>query len=188
MAGFGCPPRRKRTFFSLGALNAAIAELLVRLNERPFRKREGSRQTLFAALDRPALRSLPAEPYHYGEWKTASRVGIDYHVECDHHWYSVPYQLTQCQVDVRATASTIEIFHRGSRVASHARSHEQHRHTTVREHQPKAHQRYSEWTPTRIVDWSKKIGPATAQVVQRILTGNRHPEQGYWSAWASSRG
>ena len=172
---------RKRTFFSLGELNQAIAELLVLLNERPFRKREGSRQTLFAALDKPALRALPAERYHYGEWKTGARVGIDYHVESDHHWYSVPYQLTQREVDVRATASSIEIFHQGIRVASHARSYQHHHHTTATEHQSKAHQRYSEWTPTRIVDWSETIGRSTAQVVQRILTGKRHPEQGYRS-------
>ena len=154
--------------------------ILAALRKQTFRKRDGSRRSLFEALDRPALRPLPAERYHYGEWKT-SRAGIDYHVESDHHWYSVPYQLTQCEVDVGATASTIEIFHRGARVASHARSYEQHRHTTIHEHRPKAHQRHMEWTPARIVDWSKTIGQATAQVVESILAGNRHPEQGYRS-------
>jgi len=171
---------RKRTFFSLGEVNEAIATLLVRLNERPFRKREGSRQTLFETLDRPALKPLPMERYQYGEWKTV-RVNIDYHVEFDRHWYSVPYQLTQRQVEVRATASTVEVFHKGIRVASHARSHAAHRHTTTHEHRPKAHQRHLEWTPSRIIEWCGKIGPATAQVVDRILASNRHPEQGYRS-------
>jgi len=171
---------RKRTFFSLGEVNEAIAELLIRLNERPFRKREGSRQSLFETLDRPALQPLPAERYQYGEWKTV-RVNIDYHVELDLHWYSVPYQLTQHQVEIRATETTVEIFHKGTRVASHARSHAANRHTTIHEHRPKAHQRHLEWTPSRIVEWSGKIGPAAAQVVERILTGKRHPEQGYRS-------
>jgi transposase len=171
---------RKRTFFSLGEVNGAISELLVRLNERPFRKLEGSRQSLFETLDRPALKPLPAERYQYGEWKTV-RVNIDYHVDLDRHWYSVPYQLTQQQVEIRATATTVEIFHKGTRVASHARSHAATRHTTLHEHRPKAHQRHLEWTPSRIVEWSGKIGPATAQVVDRILTGKRHPEQGYRS-------
>ena len=171
---------RKRTFFSLGELNEAIAELLVRLNERPFRKRDGSRRTLYETLDRPALKPLPAERYQYGEWKTV-RVNIDYHVEFDLHWYSVPYQLTQQEVEVHATASTVEIFHKGIRVASHARSHQAHRHSTIHQHRPKAHQRYLEWTPSRIVEWSGKIGPVTAQVVERILAGNRHPEQGFRS-------
>jgi transposase len=171
---------RKRTFFSLGELNQALAELLVRLNERPFRKREGSRRTLFETLDRPALKPLPSERYQYGEWKSA-RVNIDYHVEFDRHWYSAPYPLTQQQVEVRATASTVEIFHKGVRVASHPRSAAAHRHTTTPAHRPKAHQRYLEWTPSRLVEWSRKIGPATAQVVERILAGNRHPEQGFRS-------
>jgi transposase len=171
---------RKRSFFSLGEVNEAIAELLARLNERPFRKRDGSRQTLYETLDRPALKPLPAERYQYGEWKTV-RVNIDYHVEVDHHWYSVPYALTQQEVEIRATASTVEVFHKGVRVASHARSHAPHRHTTIHAHRPKAHQRYLEWTPSRIVEWSGKIGPATAQVVDRILASNRHPEQGFRS-------
>lgn len=171
---------RKRSFFSLGEVNEAIAELLARLNERPFRKRDGSRQTLYETLDRPALKPLPAERYQYGEWKTV-RVNIDYHVEVDHHWYSVPYALTQQEVEIRATASTVEVFHKGIRVASHARAHAPHRHTTIHAHRPKSHQRYLEWTPSRIVEWSGKIGPATAQVVDHILTSNRHPEQGFRS-------
>ncbi len=171
---------RKRRFFSLGEVNEAIAELLVRLNERPFCKREGSRKTLYETLDRPALKPLPAERYQYGEWKTA-RVNIDYHVELDRHWYSVPYALTQQEVEIRATASTVEMFHKGVRVASHARSHAPHHHTTKHEHRPKSHQRHLEWTPSRIVEWSGTIGPATAQLVDRILSSNRHPEQGFRS-------
>lgn len=171
---------RKRTFFTLGELNEAIAELLAHLNERPFRKREGSRRTLFETLDRPALKALPTERYQYGEWKTV-RVNIDYHVEFDRHWYSVPYQLTQQQVDIRATAATLEVFHKGVRVASHIRSYTPHQPTTIHEHMPKAHQRYTEWTPSRVVEWSAKIGPETGQVVERILASKRHPEQGFRS-------
>lgn len=86
-------------------------------------------------------------------------VNIDYHVEFDHHWYSVPYQLTQQEVEVRTTATTVEIFHKGQRVASHARSYAPHCATTVEEHRPKAHQRYLAWTPSRLVAWAATIGP-----------------------------
>ena len=111
---------RKRKFFSLGEANQAIGELLARLNQRGFRKREGSRQSLFEQLGKPALQPLPSERYQYGEWQTV-RVNSDYHIEFDHHWYSVPYQLTQQEVEVRAAATTVEIFDKGLRVASHAR-------------------------------------------------------------------
>jgi transposase len=171
---------RNRTFFSLGQVNQAIAELLTRLNDRPFRKMAGSRRSLFESLDRPALKPLPSQRYQYGEWKRA-RVNIDYHVEYGHHWYSVPYQLTQQEVEIRATASTVEVFHKGQRVASHPRSTVEHRHTTTHEHRPKAHQRHMEWTPSRVVEWCGKIGPATASVVDCILASNRHPERGYRS-------
>ena len=112
---------RKRKFFSLDEVNQAIAELLVRLNQRPFRKREGSRATLFAQLDRPALKPLPATRYQFGEWETA-RVNIDYHIEVERHYYSVPYALVHQEVDVHLTAETVEVLHRGVRVASHVRS------------------------------------------------------------------
>jgi transposase len=171
---------RKRKFFTLAELNQAIAELLTRLNERPFRKRDGCRRSLFELLDQPVLHPLPAERYQYGDWET-HRVNIDYHVALDHHWYSVPYQLVQQEVEVRATAATVEIFHRGVRVASHARSHVSHRATTVTEHRPKAHQRYLEWTPSRLVDWAHKIGPATAHLFEKIMASKPHPEQGYRS-------
>src|SRR5205823_10506090 len=102
-------------------------------------------------------------------------------VEFDHHWYSVPYQLTQQEVDVRATATIVEIFHRGVRVASHVRSHLVDRASTITEHRPKAHQRHLEWTPSRLVDWAKTVGPATADLFERIIAAKRHPEQGYRS-------
>ena len=171
---------RKRSFFSLGEVNEAVAGLLTRLNERPFRKQEGSRRTLFDTVDRPALQPLPAERYSYGEWKTA-RVNIDYHVEFDRHWYSVPYQLTQREVEIRASASTVEIFHRGERVASHLRSFVARRFTTTHEHRPKSHQRYLEWTPSSVIEWVGTIGPAATEVATRILASNHHPEQGYRS-------
>lgn len=169
---------RNRIFFSLTELNQAIAELLVRLNERPFKKLPGSRRELFETLDRPALRPLSADPYQFAEWNKA-RVHIDYHVAIEGHYYSVPYQLVKRELDVRLTAHTVECFHRGQRVASHVRSSLKGRHTTVAEHMPKAHREYAEWTPQRLIRWAEQTGPATAGVVQHILERRAHPQQGF---------
>ena len=171
---------RKRKFFSLTELDEAVAELLERLNHRPFRKREGTRRTLFETLDQPALRPLPAERYQYGEWRTA-RVNIDYHVEFERHYYSVPYQLTGQAVELRASSATVEVFHRGVRVASHVRSSVPHDASTVTEHRPKSHQKHLEWTPSRLVQWAASVGPSTAGVCQRILDSKPHPEMGFRS-------
>jgi transposase len=171
---------RKRKFFSLGEVNQAIAELLTKLNDRPFRKAEGTRRGWFDALDKPALSDLPAERYQYGDWSTA-RVNIDYHVVFDHHFYSVPYRFVHEPVEVRSSASTVEIFHKGVRVASHVRSHAPNKATTADEHRPKSHQRYMQWTPSRIVEWGGKLGPLTAELFARILASKRHPEQGFRS-------
>lgn len=171
---------RHETFFSLAALNARIAELLADLNARPMRLYRASRRELFERLDQPALRPLPIEAFVYGEWKTV-RVNVDYHVELHGHYYSVPYPLMHEVVDVRASVSTVEIFHRGQRVAAHARSDVRGRHTIEPAHMPKAHQRHLEWTPSRIIGWAQTIGPATAALVEAILADRPHPEQGYRS-------
>jgi transposase len=171
---------RKRKFFSLTEVNQAIAELLVRLNERPFRKRPGNRATLFAQQDRPALKPLPATRYQFGEWKTA-RVNIDYHMEVERHFYSVPYALVHQEMDVHLTADTVEVLHRGVRVASHVRSHEPGKATTLTEHRPKSHQKYLGQTPSRLIDDAQQVGPCTGQLVAAILAAKRHPEQGFRS-------
>ncbi len=171
---------RKRKFFSLGEVNAAIAELLTRLNDRPFRKMDGTRRSLFEALDKPALRALPAERYQYGDWATA-RVNIDYHVVFEGHFYSVPYRLVQEQVKIRSSAGTVEIFHKGVRVASHVRSRAPNKATTAGEHRPKSHQRHLQWTPSRLVEWGRTVGPLTAELLERILASKPHPEQGFRS-------
>lgn len=169
---------RHRTFIGLAALNQAIRELLQRLNQRKFRKLDATRAELFERLDRPALQPLPAEPFLYGEWKKA-RVNIDYHVEIERHYYSVPYRLVHEPVEARIRAATVEIFHRGRRVATHARSSVAGGFSTLAEHRPAKHQHYLEWTPERLRAWAAKIGVSAAGVVGRILESRRFPEQGY---------
>jgi transposase len=169
---------RHHKFHALAELNEAIAELLEQLNHRPFRKREGSRASLFAELDRPALQPLPAERYVLAYWKTV-RASIDYHVEVDRHFYSVPYQLAGQKLEARYTVSTVEIFLSGKRVASHARSHAAYCHTTIAEHMPRSHQAHLEWTPSRLIHWAEGVGAATAELVRTILERKPHPEMGY---------
>jgi transposase len=171
---------RHMTFFSIDELNRAIAELLPLLNERPFKKLPGSRRDLYEQLDRPALTALPPQPYVFATWKKA-RVNIDYHIELERHYYSVPYQLVRTEVEARLSAHTVEIFHRGKRVASHRRSQHWGRHTTIAAHMPRPHREYAEWTPRRLVEWALKNGPATGELIDQILTRRRHPQQGFRS-------
>lgn len=170
---------RNRTFFSLGELNTAIRELLVQLNNREFPKLKGeSRRSLFDRYDKPALKPLPAQPYEYGHW-SKPRVNIDYHVEVDKHFYSVPCRLVREEVDARLTASTVEIFHKSNRVASHPRSYLVSKATTIIEHMPKSHQEYGAWPPSRLAKWADEIGPNAAAVAEKILARPIHPALGY---------
>ncbi|MBA3018944.1 MAG: IS21 family transposase [Desulfobacteraceae bacterium] len=169
---------RNHTFFSLAEPNKAISQKLTELNDRKFQKLDTTRREMFENIDKPALKPLPAAKYEYAEWKKA-RVNIDYHIEFDRHYYSVPCQLRKEQVDVRFTDTTVEILFRNKRVASYPRSYKQGAFTTCREHMPKSHQQYLEWTPSRIIKWAASNGPRTAQLVMAIINSRHHPEQGF---------
>lgn len=169
---------RHQIFYSLHEANAAIFELLKKLNSKKMQKIKKSRRELFEALDQPVLKPLPLEPYRFTEFKTA-RVNIDYHIEVDEHYYSVPCTFSGKLVEARFSGSFIEIFFDGKRIASHPRSHASHRHSTTKEHMPKSHQRYVEWTPSRILHWGESIDPSFKQLFESILKSRPHPEQGY---------
>ncbi len=173
-------PLRNRVFHSIAQANRAIEEHLVWLNDRRMRGMDASRAELFADVDRPAMGPLPEHPYEFATWREA-RVNIDYHVEIDGHYYSVPYHLVREKVDVRLTKGTVEICHRGKRVASHPRSFSRGKATTTDDHRPAAHKAYLEWTPSRIVSWANETGPATAKLVDGIMRSKPHPEMGYRS-------
>ncbi len=168
---------RKQPFFTLASLNQAIRFLLADLNNRPFKKRPGSRQSQFESIDKPALRPLPPSPYEYLEVKKA-RVHLDYHVEYDGHFYSVPYQLVKQNVMIHASRTTLTINHQGKQVAHHPRAFK-HGHTTDTTHMAKAHLKHQEWSPQRFVLWATRIGAYTTLVVEHQLAGRRHPEHGY---------
>lgn len=170
---------RNQTFFSLDEANTAIAEVMTRMNTRPMRKLGVSRADLLDSLDRPALRALPLEDYEYAEWRLV-RAGLDYHVEIESFYYSVPHALIREQVDARITTRTIELFYRGKRVAAHQRRYgAAPRHGTDIEHMPRAHRHYAEWSPERFCRWGADIGPGTEGLMLAILSRRPHPEQGF---------
>lgn len=173
-------PLRNRTFFSLAELNEAIGERVEQLNQRVIKKLGASRQELFEQLDRPALIPLPATRYEKGDWKDC-RVNIDYHIEVDCNYYSVPYQLLHEMVEARFTATTVEVFYKSRRVTSHSRLRGRGRASTLTEHMPRSHRAHAEWTPSRLIRWAEKTGPAAGRVVAEILRSRPHPEQGFRS-------
>lgn len=171
---------RNHTFFSLAEVNERIRELLERLNTRRFKKLDTSRKELFETIEKSSLKPLPLTRYQYAEWKKAT-VNIDYHIEVDGHFYSVPYQLARKQVEVRLTSTTVEVLSHSRRIATHQRSYQKGKFTTLHEHRPKSHQRYLEWTPSRIINWAEKTGTCTATLVETIMSTKKHPEQGFRS-------
>lgn len=171
---------RNHRFFSLSELNRGIVDLMKDFNARPFKKLPGCRQSAFFELDRPALRPLPATRYEFAEWKVV-KAGPDYHVEVVDHYYSVPYRYAREKVDARFTATTVEVFHRGTRIASHLRNDARGRHTTMDAHMPPAHQAVQGWNAPRLLEWAERIGPHAKAVVDSILHQRRHPQQGYRS-------
>ncbi|MGJ5843037.1 IS21 family transposase [Microvirgula aerodenitrificans] len=171
---------RHTVLFDVHAADAAVSGLLGSLNNRPFQKLDGSRASLFAALDSPALMPLPAQPWQWATFKTV-KAHIDYHVEVEFHRYSVPHSLVGLELQARVTDALVEVLHRGQRVACHARSSRRGGFTTVDEHMPAAHRAHKQWTPERLIHWGAGIGPNTGQFVAQLLQRFKHPEHGYRS-------
>jgi transposase len=173
---------RNRRFYSLAEINQVIREeCLEKINTRVMRHFGKSRRELWELYDRPNLKPLPARPYEFATWKMV-RLNIDYHIEFERHYYSAPYRLVREELWVRSTAQTVEIFHKGVRVASHVRSFIPYKATTDASHMPPGHQRHVEWTPSRIIQWAAKTGPGCSALVSAILKSKKHPELGYRSA------
>jgi transposase len=177
---------RNHRFFSLAELNRAIKQKLAAFNDRALQKLKVSRRHLFETVDKPALLPLPAYPYEYAQWKQAT-VNIDYHIEVNRHFYSVPHQLRGRRLDVRITATTVEVFLKNRRVAGHKKSIRPYGHTTLAQHMPKAHQKHLQWTPSRIINWAAKMGPNTKCLVTEIMQRRTHPEQGFRSCMGVMR-
>jgi transposase len=169
---------RNRRFFSIVELNEAIGDCVTALNNRVSRHLGASRRALFEQVERSALKPLPAEPYVFAAWKEC-RVGLDYHVEVEKHYYSAPHMLLREKLWARITARTVELFYRGKRVAAHVRSSSNRRHTTVREHMPSSHRRYADWTPESLKRRAGEIGRSTSALIEIILRERTHPEQGF---------
>jgi transposase len=170
---------RNRRFHGLAEVNAAIGELLVALNEQRVLRHLGrTRRQLFEEIDAPKLKALPAEPYALAEWRVR-KVGLDYHIDFDGHFYSVPYRHARAGVEVRATLRTVEVFLDGERIAAHVRGSGDGKHTTLAEHMPSSHRRYADWTLERILREADAVGPSTGLLCRMILEHRPHPEQGF---------
>ena len=178
---------RNRSFFSLAELNTAIGELLVRLNQRPFKKLAGCRETLFRSVDYPLMRALPVERHIFSEWKKV-RMGLDYHVEIDGRYYSAPHTLIGKQLEVNFNEYVVEMLHRGQRVASHARLQggspqgNGRRYSTLSEHMPKGHREMASFTPEHIVRWAASVGAHTSKLIDALIARKQHPQQAFRAA------
>lgn len=165
---------RNTKFFNLAGINTAIAALLPRINAKKFKRLNGTRRSLFEELDQPALKALPAEPFEFAQWTSPQKVGLDYHVYVEKHYYSVPHALVHEQVEAKTTGRTVEIFHKGRRVTMHVRSQVVSGYTTLPEHQTEEHRAYSQQNPERFTEWAKMIGVASVAAVRSQFEGSPH--------------
>jgi transposase len=169
-------PLRQQSFFSLGDLNLALREQLERYNDRALSRELGTRRSRFLELERPALRALPAQPYQYATWKRA-KVFLDYHIEHERRYYSVPYRLIGKSVDLRITAHTIEVYYRGQAVARHLKGSGSRRFFTEPGHRPERHRAVIELSHERLLERAEAIGPSTAMLLREQTARRVHPEE-----------
>lgn len=170
---------RKRQFHSFDEVWGAVRNELEEVNRKPFQKLPGSRLSVFKETEQPELRPLPPVRYECADWKQV-RAGMDYHIQYDEHFYSVPYLYAGRQLELRATANAIEVFSDHERIASHLRSYaSQVRYVTLPEHMPSNHRAMADWTPERFQAWAGKFGPDTQSYISFLLKRREHPEQAF---------
>lgn len=168
---------RHHTFFSLAELNQCIKALLEEVNNKPFKQLKGTRQQWFESIDKPALLPLPKQTYQYTDIKTV-KVNIDYHIQYDDHFYSVPHHLVGEKLELHAKEHLVELYFHNKRIISHARKYQPGM-TTVPEHMPVKHEKHLKWTPGRLMNWAKDIGDEVLLWVKAVLEQRQHPEQAY---------
>lgn len=171
---------RKVAFYSIIEINEAIVPLLEFMNEKPMKHINSSRRDLYEKYEKPVLGKLPQEPFEIYLWKK-SKVNIDYHVEFERHYYSVPYILIHKEVEIRVTKNLVEIYHSNKKIVAHKRSFSIGKHTTIAEHMPSQHQKHAEWTPERMLNWAESVGPCVKECFDIIINKAAHPEQGFRS-------
>jgi hypothetical protein len=166
---------RDHKFFSLAELNAAIKKVVATINAEPFQKREGSRNSVFEAEEKPVARALPARRYEYADWRVGARVHQDHHIEVGRAYYSVHYTLVGQRVDARLAAATVEIFQRGALIAAHPRATRRYQRLTIDAHRPPEHRAYRELGIDQLLTRAERVGPATREILERQLCRKRHP-------------
>lgn len=177
---------RHITFTSIGEMNAVIKKRLATLNNQPFQKMKTTRREMFELIDKPALKPLPPVRYQYAEWKHA-KIHVDYHFVFDDHFYSVPYEHACKSVQIRATAKTVECFHKGLRIASHIRNHRRYGYTTMEDHMPKSHQEQAKYSLSHIKNWAKKVGEQTSDFIDHMMASRAFPQQAYRACYGLLR-
>jgi len=174
---------RNQRFFSFREINIFIREKLNSYACKPFQKKEGSRRSVFAEFDQPALRPLPAKPFEMSTWKVAT-VSFNYHIEVDKMYYSIPYSYIQKKVDVKTTSAVIEVYFNNTRICSHARLYGRPgQYSTNPEHMPPNHREYVAWDSDRFIAWACKIGDSTRELVQQVLASKKIEQQAYKSCF-----
>jgi transposase len=169
---------RNHTFFSLAELNQEIFKLLEILNSKQMKTFKASRKELFEKYEKEKLKALPKEEFEFSEWKKA-KVHTDYHVELEGHYYSVPCHHRSSEVEISFNSKLVAVIKNGSVIARHQRSYDRGKHSTIKEHMPKNHQEYGDWTPERIISWAKSTGSYTEKLVKEIIESKQHPAQGF---------
>ncbi len=171
---------RNYTFYSMQELNTEIQRLLPLYLDKEIKHLSKTRRELFEELDKPALIPLPKKRYEHKEFKLL-KVSKDYHIQLEHNFYSVPYQLIGKKVEVWFSSKTVSITHEGKEVALHPKMLHKGQYSTQTNHMASAHKKYLEWNPGKIMNWGLTVGTETSKLFKNIMDSRPHPEMGFRS-------
>ena len=173
---------KEQKFFSLEELNNQIWDLLDEHNNKKLTARPYSRSELFSEDEKDKLRPLPQERFEikYQSFATVMQNG---HVllSQDKSYYSVPYQYLRKKAKLLYIKSTVEIYYKYNRIATHPRNYKPYVYTTNPEHMASTHLFVADWSASRFIDWANSIDSCVGEFIMKIMDSRNHPEQAYKS-------
>lgn len=163
---------RKRRSMSPPDFNRALVAQVMAISSRPFRKREGSRESIFLGQEKPMLIPLPGEPYETLARKEAA-VNSNYRAAFGGARCSVPSQYVKRAVAVVAAPRSVSVMCDGKRIAIRERALRKGDCRTNPNHMPDAHRGCAEWNGGRFRKWAAEIGGSTEKAVDAILSSRK---------------
>ena len=158
-----------REFRSLAEANRQVADwVMAEAGNRCHGTTREQPLTRYTEVEKAILLPLPAVPPVLASWAKV-KVHPDAHVKFGNCLYSAPFRLVGQELWLRATHTSVQVFHDHQLVASHPRLKDPGKRSTVRDHLPPEALAYLQRDPQWCLMEATRIGSACAALIEALF-------------------